>query len=392
MIDIITVDDKDKFSKSIAGSLQKTGDFKPTAVSTFDEAETQAKQLNAGILIIGPAAPVEAAVALADKLSRSNRGISCILVAEKLSTELLQQAYRAGFRDVVTNEVDEIVSAAYRARESILPQGSSAGAAASTEPGRVITFFSTKGGVGKTVFATNTAVGLAREKNRRVVLLDLDNQFGDVGVMLGLRPERTIADMIPAIDRLDADMLTGFLTDHASGVRALLASVQREGSERISSAQVQKIFSAARLAADFIIVDTPASFGENTLTILDASDCICLVTTLDVPSVKNTHIALQTLKLLNYPEDKIKVLLNRADSKVSLLPSEVERHLKHKIAVQIPSDRAVPRSVNEGNPLTMENAPSPILNALDEIVALAAAVQLSGDQAQSAKRVTLSEL
>jgi len=111
------------------------------------------------------------------------------------------------------------------------------------------------------------------------------------------------------------------------------------------------------------------------LTILDQSDGVFLVTTLDVPSVKNTQIALQSLKLLGYPEAKIKVLLNRADSQVSLAPAAVESHLKFKISVKIPSDRAVPRSVNEGTPLLMEDLRAPIFSALDQIAALAAAVR-----------------
>jgi pilus assembly protein CpaE len=337
---------------------------------TPDEARAAVEEKAAAVLLIGPEISVDAAVALIEEIRRNRSQLAGVLVTNEMSTEVLQKALRGGLRDVAANTGQEILSAVLRAGETALTGRGQAARTGQAQPGRVITFFSTKGGVGKTVFAVNTAVGLARQDRGRVLLLDFDNQFGDVGVMLGLKPERTIADVIQAIDRLDEEMLKGFLTKHSSGVQALLAPVQREIAERISQAELKKILSAARLAGDFIIVDTPASFAENTLTILDNSDCICLVTTLDVPSVKNTQIALQTLELLNYGEDKIKVLLNRADSKVSLLPSEVEKHLKHEIAVEIPSNLAVPRSVNEGTPLLMEESRSALAAALNKIMEL----------------------
>lgn len=377
MIDVIVWDNENQFAQRLSDALQGEKNIEVTAVVSAATADTAISERSAAILLIGPDEPVKNALAFAERLERARLNVGSILATRQISTELLRNALRAGFRDVVSaDDSGDIVAAIKRAYEFIDPSGAASDDASKpAQPGRVITFFSTKGGVGKTVFAANTAAGLARQEKGRVVLLDMDNQFGDIGVVLGLKPERTIADAITSIDRLDADLLEGFLSRHASGLQALLAPVQHEISERITPAQIEKIIEAARRAADFVIVDTPASFSENTLAVLDNSDCICLVTMLDVPSVKNTQIALQNLSLLNYPESKIKLLLNRADSKVSLTPGEVEKHLKHEITVEIPSSLAIPRSVNEGLPLLMEDQRSAVAQALNKIVELAADVQ-----------------
>ncbi|MDP1809522.1 MAG: AAA family ATPase [Actinomycetota bacterium] len=390
MIETILVDENNKLAAA-AKRLGKEPEVKLSIISSLSEAEALVDQQSGLVVVIGPGTPVEAAVSFTERVGRQGRKTGCILIAEKPAADLLRQALRAGFKDVVSPDAQEIIDAVRRVHETIAPPAKAAGDQANRS-GRVITFFSTKGGVGKTVFAVNTAVGLAKTGGRRVIILDLDHQFGDVGVMLGLRPERTITDLIPVIDRLDADMLKGFLTNHSSGAQVLLASVRREAAEKITEAQFAKLFAAARQLADFIVVDTPAAFVENTLTVLDHSDCICLVTTLDVPSVKKTQIALQTLQLLGYPEGNIKLLLNRADSKVSLSPTEVEGHLKHKIAVQIPSALHVPRSVNEGAPLIMDNGSRlPVTAALNQIVTLVSSVSSKREQAAPGGKVALSE-
>lgn len=384
MRDIIIFDEAFKSAKGIAKNFQSSDEFDVTIATSVDQVEKLAGEKIGPILIIGPSAPVENSLALAEKLGKTHKEVGCVLVATALTTDLLRSALRAGIRDVVENRSNEILGAVDRVLEHMLPEAK-ANEKQQTS-GRLITFFSTKGGVGKTVFAVNSAVGLARQ-GKDVILLDLDNQFGDVGVMLGLKPERTMTDLIPSADRLDAEMLKGFLTNHESGLRALLAPVQYDTSARLTQSQMRQILDAARAAAEYVIIDTPASFAENTLTILDNSDCICLITTLDVPSVKNTLIALQTLKFLNYPDHKINILLNRADSKVSLSPAEVERHLEHNVAVQIPSDRAVPRTVNEGRPLLLEDGRSSIVNALKEVVALAKSVKRQKDTRRPLGRV-----
>lgn len=381
MIEVVITESSNEIAESLIGQLHKSKDIQIAKVGSLLEADMVVNGMESAILVIGPSIPFDEALSMVDILMQSNTNIASILVTEKITADMLKKAIRAGFRDVVDIKNLELENAIFGASKFINPKSIKPDATSSDkkhfEDCRIITFLSTKGGVGKTFFAINTAVGLAK-KNKKVLLLDFAYQSGDVGVMLGLKPEHTLDELLPVVDRLDEDMLRWFLVKHSSGVDVLLIPSNPESPGRLLPHQIQKIFEVARSMAEFLIVDTPSSFGESTLSILGSSDSVFLVTTLDVPSIKNTQTVMHTLKLLDYPENKINILLNRADSKVALLPVEVSKHLKHSIAVNFPSDRQVPISINEGIPLLLEKARRPVINSLNQIVTLSLAVQPNG--------------
>jgi pilus assembly protein CpaE len=234
------------------------------------------------------------------------------------------------------------------------------------EGARVVTVFSTKGGVGKSVVATNLSVALA-ELGHRTILLDLDLQFGDTGIMLQLRPSRTIFDAMLSFDRLDADMMRGFLTEHSSGLQVLLAPVHPEDAEGVTASRVARIISLLEGLADVIVIDTPGAFTDVVLAALDKSDDVYAVATMDVASIKNTKISLQKLLQLGYDDGRIKLVLNRADSKVWIEPGEVESAVDGEIVAKIPSDRLVPRSVNKGVPVVLDSPKSPVAKSLMDL-------------------------
>jgi pilus assembly protein CpaE len=233
--------------------------------------------------------------------------------------------------------------------------------------GRVVTVFSTKGGVGKTVIATNLAVALVQKCRKRVALLDLDLQFGDVGIMLQTPPERTLFDVAQNFDRLDLDMLRGFLTPHDSGVLALLAPVQPEQAEYVTTARIGRIVEMLRQLVDYVVIDTPAALNDVVLAALDKSDVICAITQMDVASLKNTRIALQKLDQLGYDQGAVRVVLNRADSKVLLQPADVKNAIQRDIAARVPSDRLVPQSVNKGVPVVIDAARSLVARSIFDL-------------------------
>src|SRR5580765_4652383 len=181
--------------------------------------------------------------------------------------------------------------------------------------GRLVTVFSPKGGTGKTVTATNLGASLAKHWGKRALLLDLDLQFGDAAIMLGIEPDKTIYDLVTAPGELDSEKLAGYTTRHASGLDILPAPLRPEDAELVTEAKLA-----------------------------------LLLCGLDVPTLKNVRLSLQTLELLSFPPDRIKLVLNRANSKVGMKPKEVESALDRKIDFEIPSDRVVPLAVNRGNP------------------------------------------
>jgi pilus assembly protein CpaE len=216
-----------------------------------------------------------------------------------------------------------------------------------------VTVFSPKGGTGKTVTTTNLGCSLAKHWGKRALLLDLDLQFGDAAIMLGIEPEKTIYDLVTAPGELDSEKLAGYTTKHASGLEILPAPLRPEDAELVTEAKLARLLEVARESFDVIVVDTSPFFHGPMLATLDRTDELLLLCGLDVPTLKNVRLSLQTLELLSFPPDRIKLVLNRANSKVGMKPKEVESALERKIDFEIPSDRIVPLAVNRGNPAVL---------------------------------------
>src|SRR5581483_5186505 len=223
-------------------------------------------------------------------------------------------------------------------------------AAAGKRDGKIITVFSPKGGTGKTSIATNLAAALARSEGRRVLLLDLDLQFGDAAIMLGIEPEKTIFDLVNAPGELDSENLGGYTTKHVSGLDVLPAPLRPEDAELVTEAKLGRLIEVARSCYDAIVVDTSPFFHGPMLATLDRTDELLLLCSLDVPTLKNVRLALGTLELLSFPNTRVTVVLNRANSKVGMKQREVEAALEQKVRYEIPSDRDVPLTVNKGTP------------------------------------------
>src|SRR6185295_10604986 len=178
---------------------------------------------------------------------------------------------------------------------------------------RTIMVSSTKGGTGKTSLAVNLAVELAQKHRLRTLLVDLDVQFGDVGIVLGLeRPGKTLYDLAAAAGELDAEKLRGYVVRHSTGLNVLPAPLRPEDGDAVDAARIASVLQIAREMYDAIVVDTAPLFDGPMLTALDRSDLLLLVTTPDVPSMKNIRLALQTLELLGFPLDRIALVANRS--------------------------------------------------------------------------------
>jgi pilus assembly protein CpaE len=200
------------------------------------------------------------------------------------------------------------------------------------------------------VTAVNLAAAVAKHANKRTLLLDLDLQFGDAAIMLGIEPEKTIHDLVVAPGELDSEKLAGYTTRHASGLDILPAPLRPEDAELVTESKLARLLEVARGSYDVIVVDTSPFFHGPMLATLDRTDELLMVCGLDVPTLKNVRISLQTLELLSFPQSRIRFVLNRANSKVGMKKNEVEGALGMKIEFEVPSDRAVPLAVNRGAP------------------------------------------
>ena len=304
-----------------------------------------------------------------------------IIVAAGQGGGLLEDALEANVADVLllpqlTENVAFAIRKAAHARTNV-PRA--------TRPpaGRVVTVFSPKGGTGKTVIATNLAAAIAKQHGKRVLLLDLDLQFGDAAIMLGIEPEKTIYDLVTAPGELDSEKLAGYTTRHASGLDVLPAPLRPEDAELVTEAKLARLLEVARESYDVIVVDTSPFFHGPMLATLDRTDELLLICGLDVPTLKNVRLSLQTLELLSFPPDRIKLVLNRANSKVGMKPKEVEGALEREIAFSIPSDRIVPLAVNRGNPAVMSDPKAEFSKAVRAMAKELVAAQAAAKQKKS---------
>ncbi len=342
-------------------------------VDSLEEADETLQRLadSTSCLVLGPSLDRAGALTFAEKVGQRD-AVGVLLVAQELESAVLREALRAGVDDVLTldaapGEWDESLARA-RGRAATERGHRRPEVAEDTERGRLVSVFSTKGGCGKSVVATNLALLAAERSKQNVGLIDLDLQSGDMAIMLQLMPALSIYDASQSVSHLDAEAMQGYLTPHASGVHLLAAPMEPSLGEQITATSIQTILELLRSLFPLTIIDGPPLFTDQMLGALDISDEIILVGSMDVPSIKSLKMAIQTLKQLGHSREKLRVVMNRADSKVGLRAAEVEKSLGVEIDVQIPSSRDVPLSINQGIPLAASRPKSPVVGAIGELV------------------------
>ena len=328
------------------------------------------------VAVLGPHLDLDDCLKLCEDLRTSKPTVSVVLVRDTLDTTVLAHAMKAGARDVVAvDDAPALREAVDRARELWTALRGPSGA---QHLGRVVTVFSPKGGVGKTTMAVNLALALTERGARRVCLVDLDLAFGDVAITMQLFPTHSIEHAIGSEETLDAAHLDSLLTRHADSMMVLAAPAHPDVRERISPLLVTKVLRTLRESFDYVVVDTAPSFDEQVLTALDETDECVIVATLDVPTLKNVKVALETLDMLDIARDHRHLLLNRADDAVGITPDKVEGILGMPVAVALGSSVDVAASTNAGTPIVVASPQHPSSHALRELASRIAGVPLLG--------------
>ena len=320
-------------------------------------------------VVLGPSVDQQDVFALAEEMRLRRPSLGVVMVRRRIDTAILSDALRSGVREVVQErDLAGLATAVRRQREIATrlreqierPEGGDP----VSRGGKVVTVFSAKGGCGKTTLATNLAASLADSGKGSVALLDLDLAFGDVAIALQLFPTHTIADAVPIGEDLDGPALLSLLTSHRSGLQALVAPMEPSAADLIDTSLVVHIVDLLKEEFDYVIIDTPPALDDNVLAAFDRSDVVALLATLDIPALKNLKLTLETLELIGFPRDRLKIVLNRSDSKVGLALSEVEKTLKAPIVAQIPSSRDVPASTNRGVAIVSDEPKNPVSLAI----------------------------
>ncbi|GAA1735448.1 AAA family ATPase [Luedemannella helvata] len=341
-------------------------------VAPADLARLLAEYPGEQLVILGPGVELGDALAIAADYRLSRPALGVVLIRHRVDVGLLGEAIRAGVREVVpSNDPAALLAACARSLEVSRQMAPATGrriggAGIGGRDAKVITVFAAKGGCGKTTMATNIAAALAAGGARRVCLVDLDLAFGDVAIMLQLVPERSIADAVALGDQLEEVSLRALLTPHSPGLDTLLAPAGPAEAERITQGLVVEVIGLLRGMFDYLVIDTPPAFTDHVLAALDASHVHVLLTTPDMPALKNLRITLDTFDLLDLPKENRLVVLNRSDAKVGLSASDIERATRANVSAHVPSSRDVPVSINRGVPIMVDSPQHPVSKSIRE--------------------------
>ena len=376
---------------STLDNLQKLLSFEPDiqvvgTATNGKEAVELAKKTSPDIVLMDVNMPIMDGIQATETLAQEVPTSPVIIMSVQGERDYLRRAMQSGAREFLIKPFsgDELIASIRRVyqleqkKESFMakapaaaPGGPSAGGAPRLRPeqGQVVFFYSGKGGVGKSLIAANLAVSMANETKARVALVDLDLQFGDIGVLLNLDHSQGITDLVENIEHMDGDFIREVMVEGPFGVKVLLTPISPELADLVTVDHVRKIFAEMRKIFDYIIVDSSTHLGEINLEVLDHADRVVVVTSLSIPAIKDTKLALKIFDSLSISPDRVVLLLNKSDAHSEFNKESVEANLRFPITAQIPNDpKLVVNSINRGNPFVTTHPESEISQRIRELV------------------------
>jgi pilus assembly protein CpaE len=370
---LLVVDQDDDF----VAKAKELFDGRLPVARTLDEASSSIDSGDVRMVLLGPSYQDDHLMSQIRTLHNQDPSLILMLVAEEVTADLLRRGMRAGVSDVIEIPLDEakIESAIEQFAHDVLKRKTGTPAPEPIQDagrGRIITIMSAKGGSGKTVLATNLALLLNRLPDKKVCLVDADLQFGDVCLVLQLEPRFTMVNAAHELHKLDAELLDSLLTEHPSGLKVLAAPLEPAFADDITTAGFMQMLDVLTEGFDYVIVDTASMLDELILSLVEKSDDILMVVDMDLPSVKNAKLALETLRLLKFSTANVRLVLNRSDSKAKLETKEIEAALRMEISASVPSAGSVAASVNEGRPVGETDPKSKVSKGFESVAEMIA--------------------
>lgn len=312
-----------------------------------------------------------------------------ILLLEQVNVETLQQATRAGAHNITefpssAKQFSDYIKSVYTTeamRLNALNEKTNL-----TWMSKVITVFGSKGGLGKTTIAVNIATKLA-EKKKKVALVDLDLQFGDVHIFLDIDPKDTIVELVREVHTPNIDSVRSYMVVHANGIHVLCAPKSPEYAEIVTAEKVQSLLSLLRSYYDYVIIDTAPSFNEVTLMAIESSSTVLFVTGLDISILRNSKLSMTILDSLQQKE-KMKIIVNRTVEENTITLNDVENILECPIWARIPIDYKVAVSaLNRGIPIVTTAPNTKLTQSLSDI----SEMLLNGDEKHDIQKLSKRE-
>ena len=406
-IRVLIVDDVSETRENVKKLLQFESDVDVVGIArTGKEAIQVSQELNPDVVLMDINMPDMDGIAATEAIRARQPAVQVIILSVQSDQNYMRKAMLVGARDFLTKPPmgDELISAIRRAGEmarteksksvqvqAVVASGNLNSMAGFGGPkGKIVTVYSPKGGAGCTTLAVNLALTL-NNGDTRVALVDGNFQFGDVAVFINEQGKNTVLDLAPRADELDPEIVEDVMVKHAAtGLHILAAPSRPEQAEKISSTQFSKVLEFLTQMYAYVVVDTASLLTDVTLAAIDVSDLIVLVTTQDIPSIKNCRLFLDLLQTLGVERNRILFVMNRYDKRINITPERVAENLKQEVALTIPLDEATAiKAVNRGVPFVLDSKNQPVSRGvymLAESIRGRVAAQESGGEADRVGR------
>ncbi len=380
----VAVIDQDPASRAEIQKLLAVSGFSVLGEAGYGiEAVSLAKTTSPDVIVIAVEEPVVRALQTVEALADLLPQTPIIGYSTIRESGAMRNAMLAGVKDYLVSPVKEedlinsihtVMAQEDRRRARMAGEADEPVAA-----GTVITVFGAKGGIGKTTIATNLATALVQKTNQSVVLVDLDTRFGDVAILMDVPVERSIADLAMPEDEITRDMLQECLYTHNTGVAILPAPIRPTDWRNVHAGHIERVVTLLTQTYDYVILDTPGTFNDIVARALELAAMVVLVATVDMASLKDTLLALDMLRSWNFPQDKVKLVINATNEASNVQPQEVKRMLGRDVFWSIPYDRNISTATQLGMPVVVAKPQSKAAESLVEM-----AFALSGVRQQRA--------
>ncbi len=402
---VLIVDDVAETRENIRKLLQFESDVEVVGAARSGKEGIQlAKELDPDVVLMDINMPDVDGITATEIIRQKAPHIKVVILSVQGDQNYMRRAMLAGARDFLTKPPmgDELISAIRRAGEiahteraqavslRTIPAAMNAGASPVSPlgfgltRGKVVSVYSPKGGTGCTTIAVNLAVALHNE-DTRVVIVDSNLQYGDVAMFFNEQGKNTISDLAPLADDLDSEIVDGVLVKHAATGISILASPSRpEQADKVNADQFLKVVDFLRRMYAYVVVDTATYLSDVTIAAIDVSDVLVLVTTQDIPSIKNSRLFLDLMQTLKIDRSRVAFVMNKFDKRIAITADRVGENLKQEVAAILPlEERVVIPAVNRGIPFMIDNKTQPIARGIfglaESVRARVAALELDMD-------------
>jgi len=386
LIHVLLVSGRDQVSDWLTSTLRsEAGVVLAGTLPSLERASGLIGQRKIDVILLDTSVPDAKQLDRLQAIAATPMSPALILMIDPNEMAFLQQALFAGARGFLLKPFTQAqLLESLRQTFDIVAQQrqalSAVAAAKRDESAEIFAVYSPKGGVGRTSLATNLAVALHQERHKRVTLVDGDLQFGDVDIAVNVMARKSIADLLGYVNDLEPSLIESALIDHSSGIRLLLAPPYFDPALEVEEGQLAHVVKTLAAAQDgYVVIDAPPGLSESTLNLLDVARRVLLVTAASVASLRATKHFLELAAKMDYPDDKIVLVLSGYRKETDVPIEEIERVMGRSVAVTVPSDPlAMAMALNQGQPIICRDRNHAVSKAVVRLVRQLAAGSAGG--------------